>query len=475
MAYLGTRSLLRLVNAGQVPIALDLTPDLRVLLFVTAVAVLTGIGFGSLPALRASRLDPSPSLRGARGGHGGAARQRLTRVLVTLQVALSLLLLISAGLLTESFRNLHGIAWGFRPEQVVVFDLLHNPRSRAPSALAGVAADIQRGVSAVPGVESASVSWILLFSGADQRTALQIPGYVPPPEESARFAFIDENVVMVRYNPVSPTYFDTVGMTVLEGRGIDEQDRQGAPLVAVVNESMARRYFGTGPVIGKTFVTAGRTSQKAPIQIVGVVRDSKYNSLREDVMPMYYAPIAQVPRELRGLEVRTRQPLSALVGPVRQAIAEVTKDVMIRQVVTLSDQVDRSLAAENLMMRLSSFFGAVALLLASIGLYGVLAYSVARRTGEIGIRMALGATRAGIIRLVLNDTASVILAGIALGIALALGSTRLLSAFLYGLTPTDPATIALATAVLAAAAALAAYFPSRRAMGVDPNVALRCE
>jgi predicted permease len=475
VAYLGTQSLLRLVNAGQVSIALDLTPDMRVLLFVTAVAVSTGIGFGSLPALRASRLDPSPSLRGARGGHGSATRQRLSRVLVTLQVALSLLLLISAGLLAASFRNLHGIAWGFRPEQVVVFDLLHNPRSRAPSALAGVAADIQRRVGAVPGVESASVSWILLFSSADQRTALQIPGYVPPPEESARFAFIDENVVMVRYNPVSPTYFHTVGMTVLEGRGIEEQDRQGAPLVAVVNESMARRYFAGGAVIGKTFVRAGRTSEKVPIQIVGVVRDSKYNNLREDVMPMYYAPIAQVPRELRGLEVRTRQPLSALVGPVRQAIAEVTRDVMIRQVVPLSSQVDRSLAAENLMMRLSTFFGAVALLLASIGLYGVLAYSVARRTGEIGIRMALGATRARIIRLVLSDTASVMIAGIALGITLALGSTRLLSSFLFGLTPTDPSTIAIATAVLATAAALAAYVPSRRAAGVDPNVALRCE
>jgi ABC-type antimicrobial peptide transport system permease subunit len=148
---------------------------------------------------------------------------------------------------------------------------------------------------------------------------------------------------------------------------------------------------------------------------------------------------------------------------------------MIRRVVTLSDQVDRSLAAENLMVQLSIFFGGVALLLASVGLYGVLAYSVARRTGEIGIRMALGATRSGIIRLVLGETASVILAGVGLGIALALGSTRLLSAFLYGLTPTDPSTIAIATAVLGGAATLAAYFPSRRAAGVDPNVALRCE
>jgi predicted permease len=474
VAYWGTQSLLRLVNAGPVPIRLDLTPDVRVFLFLTAVAVLAGVGFGMLPALRASRLDPSSSLRSARRGAGGVSGQRLSRILVTVQVALSLLLLVSAGLLVESFRNLHGIDWGFHPEQVVVFDLKHNPRTREPSALRGVATDIERRVRALPGVESASVSWILLFSTTDQRTALQIPGYVPPPEESARFSFIGENVVMVRYNPVSPKYFDTVGMTLIEGRGIEEHDRPGAPLVAVINESMARRYFGIAPAVGRTFVTVG-PGGNVPVQVVGVVRDAKYNNLRDDVMPMYYAPIAQLPRELRGLEVRTRQPLPSLAGSVRQAIADVTKDVMIQRVNTLADQVDRSLAADQLMMRLSSFFGVVALLLACVGLYGVLAYQVAQRTPEIGIRLALGATGAGIVQLVLRETAAVVAGGIVIGLALALSTTRLLTSFLFGLTPTDPATLAFATAVLVACATVAAYVPSRRAAGVDPNVALRYE
>jgi predicted permease len=313
-----------------------------------------------------------------------------------------------------------------------------------------------------------------LFSTTDQRTALQIPGYVPPPEESARFSFIGENVVMVRFNPVSPQYFDTVGMTLIEGRGFEELDRPGAPLVAVINESMARRYFGMVRAVGRMFVTVGPAGN-VPVQVVGVVRDAKYNNLRDDVMPMYYAPIAQLPRELRGLEVRTRQPLPNLAGSVRQAIADVTKDVMIQRVDTLADQVDRSLAADQLMMRLSSFFGVVALLLASVGLYGVLAYQVAQRTPEIGIRLALGATRAGIVQLVLGETAAVVAGGIVIGLALALSTTRLLASFLFGVTPTDPATLAFATALLVGSAALAAYVPSRRAAGVDPNVALRYE
>jgi predicted permease len=475
VAYWGTQSLLQMVNAGQVPIRLDVTPDGRVLLFLTAVALLTGVGFGMLPALRASRLDPSPSLRGSGGGSGGVSRQRLSRVLVSVQVALSLLLLISAGLLVESFRNLHAIEWGFRPDQVAVFDLRHNPRNSEPSALAGVAADIERRVRALPGVESASVSWILLFGSRDQRTALQIPGYVPPPEDSARFSFIDENVVMVRYNPVSPGYFATVGMTLIEGRGIEEGDRPGAPLVAVINESLARRYFAAGRAVGRTFVMIAGPARRDPVQVVGVVRDAKYNNLRDDVIPMFYAPIAQMPRELHGLEVRTRGPLPALAGSIRQAIADVTKDVMIQRVVTLTDQVDHSLAADRLMMRLSTFFGMVALLLACVGLYGVLAYQVAQRIPEIGIRLALGATRAGIINLVLGETAAVVAAGIILGVALALSTTRLLATFLFGLTPRDPATVALATALLVGSAALAAYLPSRNAAGVDPNVALRYE
>jgi ABC-type antimicrobial peptide transport system permease subunit len=203
------------------------------------------------------------------------------------------------------------------------------------------------------------------------------------------------------------------------------------------------------------------------------VHDAKYNNLREDTMPMYYAPIAQSPRELRGLEVRTREPLPAILGPVREAVADVTKDVMIQRAATLTEYVDRSLGAERLMMRLSSFFAVVASLLACIGLYGVLAYQVAQRTPEIGVRMALGATRHRIMRLVLGETLSQVVTGLLLGLALTLGAARLLSSLLYGLTPYDPPTIVLAVALFVGSAALAAYLPCRRAANVDPNAALR--
>jgi predicted permease len=471
VAYGGARALLPMLDAGPVSIHMDFSPNGRILLFLCAMAAATGVAFGVLPALRASRIDPSSSLQGA-GRGGSVSRQRLSRLLVGAQIAVSLLLLVVAGLLVESFRNLHRIEWGFRPAQVVVFELQHNPRDRTPARLAAVAADVQRRVGGLPGVESASVSWILLFSSTDQRNALQIPGYSPPPEESARFAFIGENIVMVRYNPVSPTYFNTVGMTMVSGRGLEEQDGPGAPSVAVINEAMARKYFPSGTAVGQSFVHATNPS-RSPIRVVGIVRDAKFNNLREDVMPMYYAPILQAPRELRGLEVRTRAPIGPLTGAIRAAIDDVTKDIMIRRVVSLSEQVDRTLTPERLMMRLASFFGLVALLLSSVGLYGVLAYQVTQRTGEIGIRLALGATSAEIVRLVLRDTAGVVIAGVAAGLALAIGVTRILTSFLYGLTPTDPATTALAAAVLISATALAAYLPSRRAARVEPTIALR--
>jgi ABC-type lipoprotein release transport system permease subunit len=243
--------------------------------------------------------------------------------------------------------------------------------------------------------------------------------------------------------------------------------------VGVINESMERKYYGTGQAVGRTFVLAEPVGKERPVEVVGVVRDAKFNNLREPTMPMYWVPIAQSPKELRGLEVRTREPLSAIVGPVRRAISDSTNDIMIRRVVPLSDQVDRTLSAERLMMRLSGFFGAVALLLACVGLYGVMAYQVAQRTPEIGIRLALGATKRRIVGLVLGETTSVILVGVLVGLLLAGLTTRLLTAFLYGVGSTDPGTIAVAVGLLVASATLAAYLPAQRAADVDPNVALR--
>jgi predicted permease len=386
---------------------------------------------------------------------------------------LSLLLAIVAGLLVTSVRNLHGFAWGFRPEHVAVFELQHNPVSREPEALANAATAIAQRVQAVPGVDSSSVSMVLLFSTADQRTSIHIPGYIAPPAENTRLDPSGRVLVSVRFNPVSPGFFETVAMPLLAGRTFDDRDRRGAPHVAVINQSMARRYFGSQNAVGRTFLAQPEPRREASIEVIGVVGDSKYNNLREDVRPMFYAPFAQFPRTIRGLHVRTQLPLAAIAPSIRRAIADATPDVMVLNAASLADRVDRTLSAERLIMRLATFFGAVALLLAGIGLYGVLAYQVAQRRGEIGVRLALGATRRIIVRLVLHETAATVLCGIGLGLALSLTTTRWLRGFLFGLSPTDASTIVTATAILIACSALASYIPARRAAGVDPNVALR--
>ena len=464
VAYWGVRTLLGLLSAGVVPIQLDLTPDVRILVFLIAVGVLTGIGFGLVPALRATRVDLVPSLQGARRGDaGGAAKQRLSRALVTAQVAMSLLLLIGAGLLVRSLQNLHRLDWGFRPEHVVIFDVAHNPPTRAPEALSQIAWRVYERVKQVPGVESASVSGLMIFSPSDIGAPLTIRGYTPAAGER----------VVARYNSVSPGYFETVGMRLIEGRGIEDRDMQNS--IAVVNESMARRYFAGARAVGRVMQLGRGPNAGKPVEIVGVVHDAKYNDLRKEPEPMFYIPFGQLPRPVRSIEVRTTKPAAAITAPVRQALADVSKDIMIRRVVSLSDQVDQSLAAEWLIMRLCSFFSVLALLLACVGLYGVMAYSVTQRTGEIGIRMALGATERSILQLILRETMRVVATGVVIGVPLAFASSRLVSAFLFGLTPTDPQTIALATLVLLAAAGVAAYLPARRAAAVDPIVALRCE
>jgi predicted permease len=391
------------------------------------------------------------------------------------------MLLVGSGLLIRSFHNLHKLDWGFRKDHVVIFDLAHNPQNREPGALAQVAWQTQQRVAQLSGVESASVSGLLLFSSSDIGAPLIIRDYTPAPGER----------VFARFNSVSPGYFETVGMTLVEGREIEEGDRQNAPGVAVVNEAMARRYFRDRRAVGgfieigqrlpralgvsvKNSGSPGQT-QGTGFEVVGVVRDAKYNNLRNDAEPMFYVPIAQMPRSLRSLEVLTSRPLSEIAGPVRNALGEVSKDLMIRRVVSVADQVDQSLAGERMIMDLCRFFGGLAVVLACVGLYGVLSYAVTQRRAEIGIRMALGATRQSVLLMVLGETVRVLLAGTLIGIPGVLASTRFVSSFLYGLTPADPVTIVAATILLAIAAVMASIVPARRASRVDPMAALRYE
>jgi len=465
VALWGVDSLIGLINS-TIPIQLDVTPNWHVLTVFVALAVLTGLGFGIMPALRATRLDPAPALKDAtRGATGGVLRQRMSRGLVAFQVALSLVLLIGAGLLIRSLSNLHRLDWGFESANVLSFDISHNPRSREPAALAQVARQVRESVQQVPGIESASVATLRLFSGADMYLGVLVQG----------------ERLNTHFNMVSPGYFEIMEMKVTQGRTLEERDDENARPVAVINESMARQLFPKGAV-GETFQIAvgprppaAQQSAGPPIEIVGVIRDAKYNDLRKDGGPMFYTPLAQQPRPLDSLEVRTRQPLSVIAEPVRRVVLNVSKDLMIPRVLTLSEQVNQSLAAEWMILRLSGFFGVLALLLACVGLYGVMSYAIAQRMAEFGIRIALGASSKTIRALIFGESLTVVFSGVVLGIPLAWVSAQLLTNFLYGLTAADPQTIIVATLLLVAAAALAALLPAQRAGRVDPMVALRNE
>jgi putative ABC transport system permease protein len=469
LAYWGSRTLHAMADAGP----LALAPDWRVLLFVVTVTMLTGIGFGIAPALRGSRIDVAMALNEhGRRGAGGGPRRRVSRTLVMAQIGLSLMLLIGAGLLVRSLYNLRGVDLGFKPEQVVVFQVAHRPSTRDRAAVAQMLRDVRQRISEIPGVRSASLSTVVLFSGTEWRALLNIPGYQPATDEE----------VWARTVNVSPGYFETVGMTLLAGRAIDARDTAGAPRVAVVNDTLARKFFPgvpAGQVLGKTMTQAinlpSGPGQSGPIEIVGIVRDAGFNDVREAARPLMYEPYLQHPGGLRGIEVRTTEPIAAVAEAVRRTLMQVAPDAMIRHVRTLEEQVDRTIGPERLIAHLCAAFGGLALLLAGIGLYGVMAYSVAHRTGEIGIRMALGATGGRVLRLMLVESAPIVIGGALLGLAGAWMASRLIGSFLFGLTPTDTATMMMATAVLMAVSALAVYVPARRAARVEPMVALRHE
>jgi predicted permease len=460
LAYWGTRALAVMAEARS----LDLSPDLTLLAFVACTTLLTGVGFGISPALRSTRADLTAAMtQPGRAGTGPDVRQRLNRTLVLVQVAVSLALLIGSGLLVRTMYNLGRVDLGFRPEQVLMFNVSHNVRRETtPAAVSRVAQNVHDRVRQIPGVESASLSTIPLFSDTDLYAPLKIPDYPSGPDAP----------VDARYNAVSAGYFETLGMTLLEGRGIEEQDT-GEHFVAVINQAMARKYFPRGAAVGRTMEMATARMNGRPIQIVGVVRDAKYNDVRAGTKPMFFMPIQQFPGRIRALEVRTSAPPGAVIPGVRQALLDVGPDVMILDVIPLTGQIDRTLVAERLIGRLSVVFGGIALLLATIGLYGVLSYGVAQRTGEIGIRMALGATRGDVVALVVRQSLVVVGGGVLAGLVLAFSSTRFIASFLYGLTPGDGATILTAIAALLGAAAIAAYVPARRAARVDPVVSLR--
>jgi predicted permease len=375
-------------------------------------------------------------------------------------------LLVGAALFVRSLAKLQDIEPGFDPSRVLVFELTppvdEQPVSREEANL--LYRRLVSRAESVPGVQAASASFTSLFTSGQWGNAITVEGFVSQPGVTPRtFA-----------NAISPRYFEVMRIAVRGGRAFGEADHETAPRVAIVNRTFARQFFGTLDPIGR-HVGLGSPA-KQMMEVVGLVEDAKYVDLREDRRPMLYVPFPQYRQQnLRELEVRTAAAPTTVAAMLRRELAAVDSRLAIVGTMVLRDRVDASIAPERLVARLSAGFGLLALILAAVGLYGVVAYVTTQRTGEIGIRMALGADGRSVRRLVLGDTLRLVGIGVAIGVPMALGAARLLGSQLYGVTPHDPTAVALALATLALPAIVAGYLPARRAARVDPLVALRCE
>lgn len=465
LALWGVEALRTLVSKNA---PIDVGLNLPVLFFTAGTSLFAGLLFGLAPALRAGRADLSDALR-SRGevGGGGRLRSGLGPTLVTAQVALSLVLLVGSGLLVRSLLNLAGAEVGFQREGVVILDIDTRVSGLAPGELTDYYRRLLERVGGVPAVKSATVATYSPMNGTSRSSSLTIEGYTAAPGDSP-----EANILLV-----GPRYAETLGVPIVKGRIIDERDGPAATKVAFVNEAFARAYFaGTDP-IGRR-VAIGDGPENPRYEVVGVVGDARYDNPREPAARMLYFAILQAEDQnaySSDLEVRTSgDPMNA-VADLRAAVADVDARVPIASVTSLKAQVADSVSAETLLAQLVSVFSTLALVLACVGLYGVVSQAVARRTNEVGIRMALGADRRRILAMVLGEAGRLIVIGLAVGIPGAAVAARLLTSQLYGVTPADPLTIAGSAALLLAVALFAGYIPARRASRVEPLVALRAE
>jgi putative ABC transport system permease protein len=467
-AQWGIALLVRYISTAENKVFLDFSPDARVLGFTGAMAVLTALLFGLFPAFRATRVSLTAAMKGSQAVEGERrVRFRFGRWIVASQVALSLVLLVAAGLFLRSFVKLLVLDIGFDRNNVLLVGVnLKAPNMTVAQQLA-VDQEIELRLRSLPGVVSLGRFFVTPISGAEWNEWLHAESPTAP-TGGASLAYL---------NAISPGYFETLRIPLLTGRDFNKQDGKGAPRVAIVNQTLARKFYANLDPLGRTFrLDEAPGKAGPPIQIVGVVKDSKYESLREDTYPTAFFPINQGPDIQVGgnFALRTAVRPSALARSVENAVAGVDKASSV-EFHTLAEQVADSLVQERLLALLSGFFGALALLLAMIGLYGTLSYLVTQRQPEFGLRMALGAQRSSILWLVMRDVAAILAGGVVVGLSLSLATVRLFQKLLFGLDARDSVTLTLATVVLCVVVILAGYIPARRAMKVDPMVALRYE
>lgn len=445
--------------------------DLRVLGFTLGLSLVTGILFGSLPAWRATRMDLTPALKDTGRNSSSVSRSWLSKGLVVTQVALSFVLLIGAGLTVRTLRNLQSVDAGFNQENLLLFSLEPGQLDYKGERLASLYRQLFSSLDAVPGTHGVTASMESLLRGSSSNQGVFLDGQAYATNtENQPVANGTSRILSVREN-----FLETMGIPLLQGRTLSPQDDERAPRVVVVNQAFVAKFFPDENPIGKRFGFRANTSSQ--IEIVGVAADTKYTSLREVIKPNVYIPWSQDLRYVGRMtfEMRATGEPTALVAAVREAIRNVESRLPLFAITTQSEQSGQSLRIERLFARLLSFFGLLALLLAGIGLYGVLAYSVAQRTPEIGIRVALGAQTRDVLKLIIGQGMWLAIIGTLIGLASAYGLTRLMQALLYGISPTDLLTFTAIAILLLLVALLACWIPARRAAKVDPMTALRTE
>jgi predicted permease len=466
-AYWGTRALVALMSSSSSPMILDTAADSKVLLFTLAASVLTGILFGLAPAFRVTRVNLASAMKDSAANISDVRdKHRLGKSLIVLQVAVSLVLMIGAGLFVRTLVNFENRNFGFNQQNLLSFALDPTRAGYHDARLANLYTQLLDRVQALPGVKAATLMEYAPFDGWSNNGTVYVEGAVKKPENP-----------MLRSQRIGPDFFSTMGIPIILGRSINRTDIASSPMVAVVDETFVQRFCPGQNPIGRHFSRGSKFDPKDSIEIVGVAKPAELTDVHSDLRPKAYYGYAQDPKylDMMFFQVRAQGPPSAVISELRDTVHQADPALPLIDLKTQTEETSDALSQERLFARLTTVFGLLALLLAMIGLYGTMAYSVTRKTHEIGIRMALGAKPADVLRMVIRQGITLTLMGVAIGVFAALGVTRLISSMIFGVTPYDPLTFIAVAVVLLAVAFLACYIPARRAMLVDPMVALRYE